>query len=181
MTHPDPSGPARIGPNSIIRMAEALRSADVIACDDLGDSSEGRWRHLIPGVADVWDPEQALEKLAAEWRSVTAVVLCDAPEFPGQADLAFADGFSCPIALWRWAAGKQRGMIWAPPSDGGPAFDHAVRLATAAMERLAGEDARTAPSVWALQEGASPEAVAALALRGRTAGVVAQTLRAAAE
>ncbi len=155
--------------------------ADVIACDDLGDTAAGRWRHLPEGLVDIWDPEQALEKLDAQWQGVTGVVLCDAPEFPAQADLAFADGFSCPMALWRWAAGKQRGFVWSPSPDGGPAYDHAVRLATAAVTRLAGEDPRKAPSFWAIASDATPQALAELALAGETAGVVARSFRAAAE
>jgi NAD(P)-dependent dehydrogenase (short-subunit alcohol dehydrogenase family) len=163
--------------------ARALMAAgaDVVACDDLGDTAAGRWRHLPDGVIDVWDPEQALEKLDAHWQTLTGVILCDAPEFPAQADLAFADGFSCPMALWRWAAGKQRGFVWAPAPDGGPAYDHAVRLATTALTRLAGEDPRKAPSFWAIAAGAAPHALADIALRGETASVTAQAFRAAAE
>lgn len=155
--------------------------ADVIACDDLGDTGAGRWRHLPDGVVDIWDPEQALEKLDAQWQTLTGVILCDAPEFPAQADLAFADGFSCPLALWRWAAGKQRAFVWAPAPDGGPAYDHAVRLATTAVSRLAAEDPRKAPSFWAVAPEASARETAGFALSGVTAGVVAPAFRAAAE
>lgn len=155
--------------------------ADVIVCDDLGDTADGRWRHLPDGVVDVWDAEEAPGQLDTQWQTVTGVVLCTTPALPNQADIAFADGFGDPMALWRWAAGKQRGFVWAPAPDGGPAYDHAVRLATTAMTRLASEDARKAPSVWAIAADASPQALADLALAGKSAGVVAQTLRAAAE
>jgi hypothetical protein len=164
-------------------VARALMTAgaDVVACDELGDTSDGRWRHLPDGVVDIWDPEDALQKLDAQWQVLTGVILCDAPAFPAQADIAVADGFAGPMALWRWAAGKQRGLVWAPARDGGPAYDHAVRLATTAMTRLADEDPRKAPSYWAIAPEATPQALAELALAGVTAGVVGSAFRAAAE
>jgi ADP-L-glycero-D-manno-heptose 6-epimerase len=122
-------GAGFIGSNIVARLAEDL-SLDVVVCDRLREAELGKWRNIAKHpIGDFVAPEDMFDWLEKRWRDVEAVVHMAAVSSTTEpdADKIVHSNFTLSRDLFRWAADRQRRLIYASSAatygDGAYGFD----------------------------------------------------------
>jgi ADP-L-glycero-D-manno-heptose 6-epimerase len=122
-------GAGFIGSNIVARLCEEA-DLDVVVCDWLGASDEGKWRNIAKHpIGDFVPPEQMMEWLEKRWRDVEAVIHMGAISSTTEpdADRIIQTNFCLSRDLYRWCSDRQRRFIYASSAatygDGSAGFD----------------------------------------------------------
>ena len=108
-------GAGFIGSNVVARLCEE-DAYDVVVCDRLGSSDEGRWRNLAKHpIVDLVEPEGLFEWLGRAGPDIALVVHLGAISSTTETDvdLIMRANFMVSRDLWRWCASAGRRLIYA--------------------------------------------------------------------
>ena len=122
-------GAGFIGSNIVARLA-ADWALDVVVCDWLGDTGEGKWRNIAKHpIGDFVAPEQTFDWLARYGADVEVVIHMGAVSSTTEtdADKVVRANFVLSRDLWRWCAEHRKRLIYASSGatygDGALGFD----------------------------------------------------------
>jgi ADP-L-glycero-D-manno-heptose 6-epimerase len=108
-------GAGFIGSNIVAKLAED-RDLDVVVCDRLREAELGKWRNIAKHpIGDFVHPDDMWDWLEKRWRDVEVIVHMAAVSttMEPDADKIIHANFTLSRDLFRWAADKQRRMIYA--------------------------------------------------------------------
>jgi ADP-L-glycero-D-manno-heptose 6-epimerase len=108
-------GAGFIGSNIAARMAQD-RDLDIVICDRLREAELGKWRNIAKHpIGDFVAPEAMFDWLEKRWRDVELVVHMAAVSSTTEpdADKIVHSNFTLSRDLFRWAADRQRRLIYA--------------------------------------------------------------------
>jgi ADP-L-glycero-D-manno-heptose 6-epimerase len=108
-------GAGFIGSNIAAKLAED-HDLDVVVCDRLREAELGKWRNLSKHpIGDFVHPDDMFDWLEKRWRDVDVIVHMGAVSstMEPDADKIVHANFSLSRDLFRWAADRQRRMIYA--------------------------------------------------------------------
>jgi ADP-L-glycero-D-manno-heptose 6-epimerase len=108
-------GAGFIGSNLAARLAED-RSLDVVVCDRLREAESGKWRNIAKHpIGDFVAPEEMFDWLEKRWRDIEVVIHMAAVSSTTEpdADKIVHSNFTLSRDLFRWAADRQRRLIYA--------------------------------------------------------------------
>ena len=122
-------GAGFIGSNIVAKLAEDP-ALDVVVCDRLREADLGKWRNIAKHpIGDFVAPEDMFDWLEKRWRDVEVVVHMAAVSSTTEpdADKIIHSNFTLSRDLFRWAADRQRRLIYASSAatygDGTEGFD----------------------------------------------------------
>ena len=122
-------GAGFFGSNIVARLCEEA-DLDVVVCDWLGASDEGKWRNIAKHpIGDFVPPEQMMDWLEKRWRDVEAVIHMGAISSTTETDvdLIVENNVRFSQALWTWCAQHGNPFIYASSAatygDGSAGFD----------------------------------------------------------
>lgn len=136
--------------------------ADVVVCDTLGPEAARKWAGLPARLDDLWQPQDLMTHLDRDWRHIAGVaVLADSGAMSGDAGAMFDTAFHLPRAVWRFAAAKQKPVLWGSSLQvhgRGPGGQAATPDAIAALQpETAFGHAKRAFDLFAARHRSSPD------------------------
>lgn len=108
-------GAGFIGSNIAAKLAED-RDLDVVICDRLRDAELGKWRNIAKHpIGDFVHPDDMFDWLEKRWRDVDVIIHMGAVSstMEPDADKIIHANFTLSRDLYRWAADRQRRLIYA--------------------------------------------------------------------